>query len=142
MKYVMNSKDFRILPHQPGLDENTDYVPISKEDAEAVMAGKKNGRQILKEMFLKSRMEEINTVPEKPAEDAKTDKGDETPKLDEPPKLDFSTMTKIGLHTLLVGDLRTFAKERFGIVFPPATGKDKMIAALSEKMDDAKTENA
>ena len=142
MNYVMNSKDFRILPHQPGLDENTDYVPIATENAEDVMSGKKHGRQILKEMFLKSRMEEINAVPEKPADDAQADKSDESHKGVDPSKIDFSTMTKIGLHTLLVGDLRTFAKDRFGIVFPPATSKDKMIAALSEKMDEAKTENA
>lgn len=138
-KYVMNSKkgDYRILPYQPGLDENTDYIHISDEDAEAVMLGKKTGSQVIKDIFLKSRMAEVDclTVAQPQASD-KPDKPDKP--ADTEPALDFSTMTRIGLHTLRVADLRTFAKERFDLAFPPATNKEAMIAQLSEKMQEAK----
>ena len=139
-RYVMNSKkgDHRVLAHQPGLDENTDYIPISDEDALAVMAGTKTGGQVLREIFLKSRMEEIN-APEAKTE-APPPAADEAPPpaADEDPPLDFTNMTAIGLHTLKVGDLRKFAKERFDIKFAPAVGKDSMIAQLKEKMQEAK----
>jgi hypothetical protein len=140
-KYVMNSKkgDHRVLAHQPGLDENTDYIPISDEDAHAVMAGTKTGGQVLREIFLKSRMEEINAPEAKPAPAAAEAPADAPPPAaDEDPPLDFTNMTSIGLHTLKVGDLRKFAKERFDIKFAPAVGKDAMIAQLKEKMQEAK----
>lgn len=133
-KYVMNSKkgDYRILPYQPGLDENTDYIPISDEDAEAVMSGKKTGSQVIKDIFLKSRMAEVDSMAVAPPQD--TGKPDKP--ADTEPALDFSTMTRIGLHTLRVADLRTFAQERFDLTFPPTTNKEAMIAQLSEKMQD------
>lgn len=139
-KYVMNSKkgDYRILPYQPGLDENTDYIHISDEDGEAVMSGTKTGSQVIKEIFLKSRMAEVDSLNVAPPQ--ASDKSYEPDKPDKPadtePALDFSTMTRIGLHTLRVADLRTFAKERFDLTFPPATNKEAMIAQLSEKMQD------
>lgn len=140
-KYVMNSKkgDYRILPYQPGLDENTDYIHISNEDAEAVMSGKKTGSQVIKEIFLRSRMAEVDSLAvAQPQESDKPDKPADLPSADTEPALDFSTMTRIGLHTLRVSDLRTFAKERFDLVFPPATNKEAMIAQLSEKMQESK----
>ena len=60
--FVMNTKsgDYRVLVHQPGLDENPDYIRISDEDAAAVLNKTKTGAQVLKEMYLKTRMAEIS----------------------------------------------------------------------------------
>jgi hypothetical protein len=137
---MMNTKkgDHRILAWQPGLDENTDYMPVSDDDAAAVMSGKKTGQQIMRDAYLKSRMEEINAPEAKPEAPAAEAPADELPAADEDPPLDFTNMTAIGLHTLKVGDLRKFAKERFDIKFAPAVGKDAMIAQLKEKMQEAK----
>lgn len=175
MHYVMNSKkgDYRVLPWHPGLDENTDYIRISEEDAKAVMSKQKTGAQVIKEIFLRNRSEEIESVkaspvpvvvpvpavppvpaaPVAPAVPA-GDPLPETPPVpvlpvtapadgagdlppSEPP-LDFSNMTVTGLHTLKVGDLRTFAREKFDLSFRPGTTKDAMIDLLTEKMDEAK----
>jgi hypothetical protein len=136
---MMNTKkgDHRILAWQPGLDENTDYMPVSDDDAAAVMSGKKTGQQIMRDAYLKSRREEINAPEAKTAPTAEAN-ADALPDADEDSPLDFTNMTAIGLHTLKVGDLRKFAKERFDIKFAPAVGKDSMIAQLKEKMQEAK----
>lgn len=153
MKYVMNSKkgDYRVLPWHTGLDENTDYIHVSEDDAKAVMAKKKTGAQVMKEIFLRNRMEEVESVKTE-AEPVKTEaepvKNEVTPKphVDdglppantEDPLLDFTNMTITGLHTLKVGDLRRFAREKFDLAFAPGTSKDTMIAQLIVKMDEAK----
>lgn len=145
MKYVMNSKkgDYRVLPWHPGLDENTDYIHISEDDAKAVMAKKKTGAQVMKEIFLRNRMEEVESVKTEVEtvkdEVAPPPANDGLPPVNtEDPPLDFTNMTITGLHTLKVGDLRRFAREKFDLAFAPATGKDSMIAQLIVKMDEAK----
>jgi len=168
MQYVMNSKkgDYRVLPWHPGLDENTDYIRISEEDAKAVLSKQKTGAQIIKEIFLRNRMEEIESVKTEPVAPAPlpaapavpvvpvseplpatpavpvatatapADGSDNLPPSEQP--LDFSNMTVTGLHTLKVGDLRTFAREKFDLTFKPATTKDMMIDQLVEKMGESK----
>jgi hypothetical protein len=159
----MNSKkgDYRVLPWHPGLDENTDYIRISEEDAKAVISKTKTGAQVIKEIFLRNRMEEIDSAKAAPAapaapaplpvppavpvasasEQAPEQVGADLP--EDPPAstdapLDFSNMTVTGLHTLKVGDLRAFAREKFDLTFKPATTKDMMIDQLVEKMGEAK----
>ena len=138
------------MPWHTGLDENTDYIHVSEDDAKAVMAKKKTGAQVMKEIFLRNRMEEVESVKTE-AEPVKTEvesvKNEVTPKPQlmtvfrlPTPKillLDFTNMTITGLHTLKVGDLRRFARG-FDLAFAPGTSKDTMIAQLIVKMDEAK----
>lgn len=161
-QYAMNTKrgDYRVIVWHPSVDENTDYIKISTEDAEAVMAKTKTGPQVIREMFMKSRMAEVG-------EDASSivdlpPAGDDAnkPPLTAPPPagptgpatgglppsnegggnpdqpIDFSKMTVSGLSTLLVRDLHAFSKIK-GVKFPFGAKKDDMIALLAAKMQEA-----
>lgn len=159
-QFAMNTKkgDYRIVVWHPGIDENTDYIKISTEDAEAVMAKTKTGPQVIREMFLKSRMAEVGEdagsivdLPPDGADDKKL--GAEVPtgkptgpatgglppsnegagNQDQP--IDFSKMTVSGLSTLLVRDLRAFAALK-GVTFDFGIKKEKMIEILAAKMQE------
>jgi hypothetical protein len=162
-QYAMSTKkgDYRVIVWHPGVDENTDYIKISTADAEAVMAKTKTGPDVIREMFMKSRMAEVGPdsaaslvsppaasapeIPEKKPDVAPVPAGSapagglppsNEPNGNEDPPLDFTKLTVSGLSTLLVRDLHAFSKIK-GVKFPFGAKKDEMIALLAAKMQEA-----